>query len=409
VKAKLDVRTVSALALPEGKTEDFVWDTELTGFGLRLRRRSGGGVLRTFVAQYRAAGRTRRSAIGDAEKITLTQARDAGRKLLARVELGGDPQAERREQRQRSALSFRSAAETYLAATAARLRPESRRLARLYLLGGPYFRPLHASGIGDISHRDLAARLSAITTNHSAHTAAAARRSLSAFFRWCIEEGWRDGGNPVSGTRKGTVNPPRDHVPTIAELAAIWNACDGLGHFGLIVRLLILLGSRRAEIGGMAWSECDLEAGTWTLPAERSKNHRAHSLALPGAALAIIRSVPRVAGRDQLFGERAAAGFSAFAAGKAALDRRLAGTVRPFRLHDLRRAAATGLADIGVAPHVVEEILNHQSGHKAGVAGIYNRSSYQREAQQALLRWAEHLAALTEQRAAKVVPLPQRA
>src|SRR5262249_49725191 len=160
-----------------------------------------------------------------------------------------------------------------------------------------------------ITHPDIAARLSAITRNHSAHTAAAARRAVSAFFRWTMEEGWAS-ANPVVGTRKPANPKPRDRTLAADELAAIWNAC-GDHDCGRIVRLRILTGRRRAEIGGMRRDEIDLDAGTWTLPAERSKNHRANTIALPPSALRIVRAAAdlRHDSRDHLFGSRAGRGF----------------------------------------------------------------------------------------------------
>jgi hypothetical protein len=140
------------------------------------------------------------------------------------------------------------------------------------------------------------------------------------------------------------------------------------------------------------------------LPAERSKNHRAHCLRLPEPALALLRQVePR--GRDQIFGVRGKAGFSDWSDCKAALDRRL-GAPAPWQLRDIRRTAATGMADIGVQPHIVEAVLNHYSGHRAGIAGVYNRARYSAEVTAALARWAAHVTALvTGQVDEKVVPL----
>jgi integrase len=166
-------------------------------------------------------------------------------------------------------------------------------------------------------------------------------------------------------------------------------------------------GARREEIGGLCWSECDLDAPqpTWTLPKERSKNGKAHTLPLMPMALAIVRSVPRRVSRDQLFGTSAAEGFTSWGKGKAALDRCCA--VENFRLHDIRRSTATGMADISIAPHIIEQILNHRSGHKAGIAGIYNRSSYEREVRPALALWEDHIRTLVEGGERKVIPLQQ--
>jgi integrase len=393
VKLKLDTKTVAALALAKGRPEEFAWDAELEGFGLRLRRRRDGGLLRTWAAQYRANGHTRRITLGSADKVTVAKAREAARKLLARVELGHDPQREKQAKRAASVHTFRAVADAYLAAKESGLRPASLRITKLYLTGD-YFRPLHAMGVAEITHADIAARLSAITRAHSAHTAAAARRAISALFRWTMEEGWTQ-TNPVIGTRRPQEAAARDRVLSDAELAAIWRAC-GDDDFGKILRLLILLGSRRQEIGGMRWSEFDdLDAGIWTLPKERSKNHRAHTITLPPVALDIIRSVSH-GERDHLFGERGGGGFNGWSNAKAELDQRLADAVKPWRLHDIRRTVATRMADIGIEPHHVEAALNHFSGHRRGVAGVYNRSPYERQVKAALIAWSRYVLDLVE-------------
>jgi integrase len=395
MKLRLDTKTVTALALGKGQRELFAWDSALAGFGLRLQ-----GQRRTYIAQYRAKGHTRRVTLGTTERLTPTQAREGARKVFARVLLGDDPQDEKAAQRTAAERTFARVVDAYLDARKPALRPTSFTVIKLYLTG-PYFRPLHVMGLAEISHPDIAARLTAITRKHSAHTAAAARRAVSAFFRWTMEEGWTT-ANPVVGTRKPVASKSRDRVLSDRELAAIWNAC-GDNDYGRIIRLLILLGSRRSEVGGIRWGELDLDAGTWTLPAERSKNHRAHMITLPPAALKIVRAAADLCfhqhdDRDCLFGARAAYGFTAWAHDKAALDQRLSGAVKPWRLHDLRRTVATRMADIGIQPYAIEATLNHYSGHRAGVAGVYNRSPYEREAKAALIRWSKHVLALVERR-----------
>lgn len=399
MKLRLDTKTIAGLALPTEQDEEFVWDTELAGLGLRLRRRRDGGLLRTWAAQYRTNGRTRRVTLGAAEKLTPAQAREGARQILARAALGQDPQAKKQADRQQAARTFRSVVEAYLAARHSELRPSSFRQVKRCLTG-PYFRPLHAKGIDTISRSDLAAQFSAITRNYSAASAAYARRLVSTLFRWAMEEGWIE-SNPVIGTRQPAIAKARDRVLTDNELCAVWRACED-DDYGRIVRLLVLLGSRRQEIGGMRWSELDLTAGTWTLPAERSKNGRSQTILLSAAALAIITAVPR-ADRDQLFGTRAGSGFMRWASAKADLDRRLADTVKPWRLHDIRRTAATRMADIGIEPHHIEACLNHFSGHRSGVAGIYNKSAYERAVRAALTRWSEYVFALLEGRRDNVV------
>jgi integrase len=399
MKLKLDTKTVVGLALAKGRAEDFAWDVEVEGFGLRLRR-SGDGLRRTYVAQYRVgARRSRRVTIGTADKLAPTQAREAARKILARVQLGHDPQAEKQAKRTASAQTFKAVVENYLAAKASELRPASLRVTRLYLTGGAYFKPLHAMSLTEIKRGHVASCIQAINRNSSS-TASAARRALSAFFAWGTASGLiGDGTNPVDGAFSPAPGKARDRVLDDAELVAVWRAC-GDDDFGRITRLLILLGSRRAEVGGMRWSELDLDTGIWTLPAERAKNGRAHTVTLPAPALEIVKSVPHTA--DHLFGIR---GFNNWARGKTAIDQHLAAAVKPWRLHDLRRSCATKMADIGIEPHVIEAALNHFSGHRRGIGGVYNRSSYERAVAAALARWAEHVIALIEGRASNVVTL----
>jgi integrase len=208
--------------------------------------------------------------------------------------------------------------------------------------------------------------------------------------------------NPVAGTNDPESGPARERVLDDRELAAVWHAA-GADDFGKVVKLLILTGARRTEVGGMAWSE--LNGSTWTIPAQRAKNGRQHTLPLSGLALSIIESVPQRVGRDLLFGERGTRGFSSWAFAKGTLDSRLGDKVAKWTLHDLRRTAATRMCDLGVMPHVVEQILNHQSGHRAGIVGIYNRSSYANEVRAALALWSDHVRTLVQGGERKVVPI----
>jgi integrase len=384
---KLDAKTIAAVDLA-GKRDLIVFDEDLPGFGLRLRA-SGDRVRRSWVAQYRAAGRTRRMLIGAVEKVAPADARKAAKRILAGAALGGDPQGTKAARRE-VGRTVRSVVDAYLQARQPELRPGSYRIARLYLTG-PYFKSLHPLAVGSVIRADVAAAVRAVAIKHSPTTAAAARRQLSALFSWTIAEGLLgNGANPVDGSFCPDGPAARDRVLSDDELVTVWRACPD-DSFGEIVRLLILLGSRRQEVGGMRWSELDLDARTWALPAGRSKNGRAHAITLPAAALDIIRSVPRSA-RDHLFGDRAEIGFTDWGKCKQRLDQRIADAVKPiWKLHDLRRTVATGMADIGIEPHHIEAVLNHFGGHRAGVAGVYNRSGYERAVASALQRWADHV------------------
>ena len=141
-----------------------------------------------------------------------------------------------------------------------------------------------------------------------------------------------------------------------------------------------------------AWSELDLDRGVWTLPPGRSKNRRPHVLPLMPMMLEVINTVPRRVGRDLLFGAHGVGGFCDWSSCKAALDAHAG--VTDWVLHDIRRSVATRMGDLAIAPHIIEEILNHQSGHRRGPAGIYNRSRYEREVKAALALWHDHVRAI---------------
>ena len=403
---KLDSKTVARLVLPAGKTDVIEFDSTLPGFGLRLR--SGGDQVRkSWVVQYRRAARTRRLLLGSAEVLSAEQARTAAKKALGAVATGSDPQADRTARRDRDQFTFRAVADDYLGAKQPTVRPRTFVEMQRYLCG-PYFKALHSVPVDQITRRDIAARLLVIGRECGVVTALRARSHISSFFAWGIAQGLMD-SNPVVGAAQLKPPPARDRVLDNAELSAIWRACED-NDFGKIVRLLIILGARRTEVGGLRWGELDLNHGVWVLPKERAKNAREHQLPLPALALSILETVPRVMNRDCLFGERSGGGFTLWAHAKAALDARLGDQVRKWTLHDIRRSFATRLCDLGTPPHVVEQILNHQSGHRAGIVGVYNRSSYEREVKAALALWDDHIRSITtEGGERKIVPMPPRA
>jgi integrase len=398
----LNAKTVAALKL-DGKTDLIVFDETLPGFGHRLRlSHDGKRVLRSWVVQYKRAGRTSRMTLGSVEVLSAEQARIAAKKMLAKVALGEDPALDRRERRDRDRLSLRAVIDEYLAAKQREVRERTFHQVTRYLTAG-YFRPLHGIPVDQVSRKDVASRLIAITREHGSIVASRARAAFSTLFVWCLQSGLIE-SNPVIGTPKPKDGKPRDRVLSDSELAAIWRAC-GDGDFGKIVKLLILLGCRRAEIGGMRWSEFNdpRQPTAWTLPAERSKNGKAHTLPIMPMVAEIISTVPKLVGRDLLFGARSDGGFTTWDDEKQALDGRSG--VTGWKLHDVRRSVATKMADIGVQPHIIEEILAHTSGHRAGVAGIYNRSRYTTEVRNALALWEDHLRSLIEGGERKVVPI----
>jgi integrase len=241
---------------------------------------------------------------------------------------------------------------------------------------------LHKLSFADIDRRKVAAILAEIETKSGPIARNRARAALSAMFTWAIQEGLVD-LNPVQGTGKASENGSRDRVLSPDELRKLWRGL-GDGRFADIVRLLLLTGQRRSEIGRLTWSEVDLERKLIVLAPQRTKNRRSHELPLSSQALAILQRQPRRT--DFVFSRR---GFMNWADAKARLDQRVG--IAPWTLHDLRRSAATYMAELGVNPWHVEAVLNHQSGHKQGIAGTYNRAKYSDEMRSALQRWADHL------------------
>ena len=406
-------------ALPAGKSDAIFFDDDLPGFGLRIRA----GGKRTWIIQYRVGAKQRRLTLGTVDKLNADQARKAAKGRLARVELGGDPQQEKHEARAAAGHTVGKLVEDYLARRHHEtgkdpLRKSSYEATELYLQ--KHWKPLHGLQASKVDRSTIASRLTAIEAQISSVTAARARVALSSMFAWAIGQGIVN-SNPVIGTNKPPEPKARDRVLLNTEIADIWASCRD-DNFGRIVKLLLLTGARRDEIGDLTWSEIDLELDFIKLPPERTKNGRAHFVPLAPIAAAILKSVPRRARADRaieyLFGE-GQGGFSGWSKAKAGLDRRInkarteaaaaPGTpqhITDWRLHDLRRTVATVMADnLGVLPHVIEAVLNHVSGHKAGVAGVYNRATYEREVRAALALWADHVRTVVEGGARKVVPL----
>jgi integrase len=373
-------------------TDRFEWDSKLTGFGKRTRDGR-----ETWIIQYRLGHKQRRMTIGTCAKLTQAQAREQARKRLAQVELGQDPAADKRQSRTEAKNTLRSVVAQYLEARQGAVRPRTYVEVCRYL--NEHWSPLHSVPVNAVRRADVALELSKMIRKNGSAAAAKARTALSAFYVWAMGEGIAD-VNPVIGSNKPVAGPSRDRVLTDAELAAIWRNASGA--YGAIVRLLILTGCRREEIGGLRWTEIDSKEQVIRLPSERVKTARPHDVPLTDAAWSILQEQP-VAG-EHVFG-REAAGFRAWSRSKEGLDERLGDSVAPWRLHDARRTVATRMADLGVMPHVIEAALNHQSGHKRGPAGVYNRSRYDREVRNALALWSDHVRALVAGGDRKVVTL----
>lgn len=391
---KFTKQTVAALVRPADKEEFAVWDDELPCFGIRMR-----GDSKKWCCTYRVAGKPRRESLGDVRKIGLEDARKIARQRFAQVELGVDPGAER-ARANAQALTFGAVIDRYLEARKG-LRPRTLENLTRHLKN--HWKPLHSLPLSEIKRADVAARVQELSKERGRTAAARARDNLSALYSWSMGEGLCE-HNPVSATNdplKGVA--PRDRVLSDAEIRAIWNVLPD-DDFGRILKLLLLTGARRDEIGGLQWSEIDLKAGVLTIPGERTKNHRTLELKLPEPALDILRAQPRRR-PDYVFGLRGKA-FSAWSYNSLRLNARIVEaqgkSLVPWRLHDLRRTMRSNLGKLGIPPHVAELAINHVKG---GVEGIYDRHKYSREIGAALALWATHLLAVVEGRESNVVTL----
>ena len=194
----------------------------------------------------------------------------------------------------------------------------------------------------------------------------------------------------------GTVKAPaqsRDRVLSDQEIAQVWRSLPA-GDFGDIVRLLLLTGQRREEIGALQWSEVNLTDGVITLPPARVKNGRPHQVPLSKLALAILAARHSKSEGPAVFGRDGRDSFTNWSNTKAALDRKLGPSFQDWHLHDLRRTCATGMARLGINLPVIERVLNHVSRRFAGIVGVYQRHDFADEKREALDKRATHLSTI---------------
>ncbi|WP_316228643.1 tyrosine-type recombinase/integrase [Bradyrhizobium sp. SZCCHNR1045] len=421
---KLTEKTIRGLRLANGKTDQLFWDDDIPGLGLRIR--SGGS--RSWVFQYALGEKQRRMSLGAAtpesfKKVKGTDGtsklgiRDLAAQLHAKVRLGQDPAGEKTVSRQRAGDTFEAIARDYLAAKKESTRPGTYDETERHVL--KHAKPLNGLHVAKISRRDIATLLTTIKANSGPVAANRVRSTLSDFFGWSLSAGI-DGveNNPVIGTLKAE-EKSRERVLKDFELRAIWRHA-GEDQHGAIIRLMMLTGQRADEIASLHWSEISettvqakrltdaivlpaFEARVIDLPGERTKNKRPHLVPLSSSAATIIDLQPRRVDdegklRDLIFGQ-GQGGFSGWSRCKERLDERikkdLGKPLDHWRPHDLRRTMSTLMNDrLGILPHVVEAVLNHISGSKGGVAGVYNKALYLRERVEALNAWADHLDAI---------------
>ena len=401
-KLKLTDAAVSRLKPPDKGQEDH-WDALTPGFGVRI---SHGGT-RTWLVQARVlkngAWKQTRITLGRYPAMTLAEAREAAREAQKDAQAGKDPRG--RAKRDKAALEKESRrtwavlAEDFLAKYKGRkkpLRETTRRDYRRALLG-PDVQDWSDRPVASITSEEIQDRLEVVAERAPIH----ANRLLAywgKFFNWLVAKR-RIEANPVKGLEKPSPEQSRERVLSDQEIPVVWQAFGAAGPaFADVLKLLLLTGQREGEIAGLRWSEVvDLNGddARIELPAQRTKNHTAHIIPLSPQAIEIIQSQPRFKGGIYVFttgsGKTHVKGFSK---GKAKVDAAIADAgadLPPWRIHDLRRNVATGLQKLGVRLEVTESVLNHVSGSRGGIIGVYQQHDWAVEKQDALAAWANHV------------------
>lgn len=373
-KAILSDRSLKALEAPEvGQTT--YWDKSFPGFGVRV---SQGGA-RSFVVVY-GPNRTRKT-IGRYPTVSLKQARDKAKELLAEFTLGINTHR---------SISWSEAREQFLKDCERKNKPNTVAYYRKRL--DTHFR-FGKKNLADLSKQDLLQRIRRIATSSSEqHHAFVAARTL---LNWAVREDYLY-ANPLQGVTGFRPATARERVLSEAELKAVLTTARRYPYpYGRIVEALILSGMRRSEVAHLEWGFIDEAEGVLTLPAHLTKNSRAHTVPVGKMLSATFGSIPQI--NRYLFpsSTEKATVFNGWGKAKERFDARL-DAVAPYTLHDLRRTYATTHAKIGTPIHVTEKLLNHVSGTISGVSAVYNRHSYLEEMRTAVARFDEYLAKCLE-------------
>jgi len=372
---------------------------------------------KSFAVRYRHAGKTRKVTVGNADALTLADARDMGRDLLRDAAKGQDPAAGKKEAK---AEAIRQAAEEKRAERdlfenvavefMKRHAVKNTRLgsfletARILGLkrtddgwdetGNGVIAQWSGRKVQDITRRDVITLLDAIVDRGAPVMANRTLAAVRKLFNWCV-------GRDVIETSPATlIEPPakedsRKRVLTDDELRMVWNAANGEGYpFGPIVKLMALLGQRENEIARMRWDELDLERKLWTLPASRTKNDEPHTIPLPDAAIAILRPLPNTKPKQGfVFANHEGKPPTAFSHAKRRIDKAIAEAndnkaIPDWVFHDLRRTMVSGMARLRIALPVIEKVVNHKSGTFRGIVAVYQHHDFAGEKAAALDAWA---------------------
>jgi integrase len=385
MKRALTARSVEATK--PGKVRREIPDAHMPGLYLVVQP-SGA---RSWAVRYRNHGRPRKHTLGGFPAVDLATARTLAGKALRAAAEGRDPGTEKAKSLAARANSVGAIAAEFIEKYSRQNnRPatvrQAERLLELHVL--PHWR---TRAIDSITRRDVLDLLDRITDGGKPISANRTFSAIRKMFNWCAS---RDiiAASPCAGVRPPAAEQARDRVLTDDELKLVWAAAGRVGYpFGTLAQLLILTGQRRDEVAKMQWSEVDLDKKLWTLPRERTKNDKPHDVPLSDLAVSILNALPRLKDCSFVFSTNGETPASGYGKGKRRLDALLPADMPPWRLHDLRRTVASGMARLGVNLPVIEKVLNHVSGSFGGIVAVYQRHEFGDEKRRALDAWANHL------------------
>lgn len=376
----------------------------------------------SWALRYRADGASRKFTLGSFPALDLKTARRRAEEARGKIALGEDPAAAK--QASRAAAKAEREVDTDLVEIVVKQFVERHAKAHTRdwreterLLNRNVVNLWRGKRLSQISRADVHNLLDEIIDRGSPIAANRVFAQLRVLCSWAVKRGILS-HSPCEGVSAPSSERgrQRERVLTDDELRLVWKAADAVGWpFGPIVRLLILTGARRDEVAQMEWREVDLDRAVWTLPASRSKNRREHTIPLSDMAIDVLRSLPRIERSGLVFTTNARTPVSGFSKAKPALDRAMAelagegaSPIPGWVLHDLRRTVATNLQRLGVRLEVTEAVLNHVSGSRAGIVGVYQKHDYAAEKRAALEAWARRIEAIvTGAEASNVFELAQ--
>jgi integrase len=434
---KLTERKIETLEVERGRKDRLVFDDAQRGLGVRVTA-SGG---RSYLCQYTLHGQKWRVPLGACSAVSLAKAREAAAAVMGDVAKGRNPVAERKEaaaaeraRRARDRLTVRALIEDWHRLHLAGRRP---RYAQEAVRALHYaFADTLKDAAEDLDRATVVRALDALAQRRTRQSGGAGKPKGNAMtgrtaaygraaFAFAMKRGFVQ-TNPFADlpVPKGVAR--RGRVLSDEEVREIWQAAgDVAAPYGAIVRLLILTGQRRGEVAGMHWGEISEDLATWTMPGERTKNGVPHVVPLSPLARNLLRgNLPEeAADAKRAIAEHRASGalvlpglrrtpFAGWSKSKVAFDKAVAnaraeaaiaaGTcptpVVPWSIHDLRRTVATGLQRLGIRLEVTEAVLNHVSGSRAGIAGVYQRHEWTTEKRGALDAWAAHVLTIVDGR-----------